>query len=515
MILGDIIRRNARRFPDDLALVFKDNRFTFKQYEERVNRLSNALSALGAKKGDRISVILDNCHQHIEIWGAAAKGGFVVSPLSVYLKQELSDMIGNAEPTIVIVGDNHAHKVSSEWKSVKNVICVGEPPQGMLNYEEIMKTYPEDDPTEKVGLEDGLFIYFTSGTTGLPKGPYLTHRSQLVNSINCAMHLNWQYHKEKGITVHPLYFLAPNTCTIYPMMVLASPVVIMESFSPQTLLEAVEKEKITTIITVPTMIFRILEYPDLKKHDFSSLRTILYGSAPMPVAVLRRALDEFGPGKLVQGYGLTEYSNVTVLPAEEHVLEGPAEKVRRLESCGREIGDVHLRIVREDGTDINRNAEEIGEIIIKGKGIMNGYFRMPEQTAKVIKDGWLHTGDLAAMDEGGYVFIKDRKGDMIISGGINIYPREIEEVLFAHPAVAEASVVGKPDEEWGEIVKAYIVLKPGMMATEQEVIDYTKDKLASYKKPKEVEFVDSLPKSSTGKILKRELKKSAKGERFE
>lgn len=512
MILGDIIRRNARRFPNDLAVVFKRNRFTFKQYEERVNRLANGLSALGAKKGDRISVILDNCHQHVEIWGAAAKRGFIVSPLSTYLKQELSVMIGNAQPSILIVGDNHAHKVSSEWTSVKNVICVGEAPQGMHNYEEIMATYPADEPKESVNLEDGLFLYYTSGTTGLPKGSYLTHRSQLVNCMNLIMHLNWRYHKEKGITVHPFYFQAPNTCTIWPLMILASPSVIMESFNPQTLLEATEKEKVTTMITVPTMVFRLVEYPDFGKHDISSFRTILYGSAPMPVAVLRKALNIFGPDIFVGGYGLTEYSLVTLLPAEDHILEGPEEKVKRLESCGREVGDCHLRIVREDGTDITRDSEEIGEIIVKGKGMMNGYFRMPEQMAHAIKDGWLYTGDLAAMDEDGYVYIKDRKGDLIISGGINIYPREVDEVLFTHPAIAEASVVGKPDEEWGEVVKAYIVLKPGMTATEQEIIDFSKSKLSSYKKPREVEFIDSLPKSSTGKILKGELKKKAKGE---
>lgn len=512
MIFGDVVRRNTRRFPNDIALVFKDKRFTFKQYEERVNRLSNALTALGAKKGDRISVVLDNCQQHVEIWGAAAKGGFIMSPLSTALKQELSVMIGNAEPSIVIVGANHAHKVSPEWKSVKNVICVGETPGGMVSYEEIMTKYPADDPKANVSPEDGLFLYYTSGTTGVPKGTIITHRAMYINSMNLIAHIGWEYHKERGVTVHPMYFLAPNSCTIFPMMVSACPTVIKEAFEPQDLLETVNKEKITTIITVPTMIHRIVEFPDLKKYDISSFKKILYGSAPMPVAVLTKALQLLPKNTLIQGYGLTEFSNATVFYPEEHILVGPEKIVRRLASCGREIADVHLRVIRDDGSDIDRDGKETGEIILKGEAMTAGYFRMPEKTAEKIKGGWLYTGDVAAMDEESYVFIKDRKDDAIKSGGLFVFPREVDEVLFTHPAVKEASVVGKPDKEWGEIVKAYVVLKPGTKATEQELIDYVKARLATYKKPKEVAFIDELPRTSTGKILKRELKERARRE---
>lgn len=506
MLLADIIRRNARRFPNDLAFVFKENRYTFRQYEERVNRLTNALKALGVKKGDRISVILDNCQQHYEILGAAAKGGFVMSPLSTALKQELSHLIGNAKPTAMIVGDNHADKVLPEWTSVKNVICVGQSPAGMHNYEELLAKYPADDTQEEVNEEDGLLLYYTSGTTGLPKGAYLTNAAIIKNAETHLIGQRLRYHHEVFMTLHPLYFTVPTNGTVVPAMYLACPVVITEQFSPEIFLKAVEKEKVTAVFVVPTMVFRLLQYPDIDKYDISSLKFVGYGSAPMPLEVIKQAIKKFG-NVFCQGYGLTETTaSVSWLPIEDHKLEGTEKEIKRLASCGLEAPNVQIRVVRSDGTDIKRDLTEIGEIIVKCEHLMKEYFGMPEETTKTLRDGWLHTGDMAALDEDGYIYIKDRQKDMIISGGINIFPREIEEVLFSHPKVADAAVIGKPDNEWGELVKAFVVLKKGEVATEKEIIDYTKTKLASYKKPKEVQFMEALPKSTTGKTLKRVLK---------
>ncbi|MBI4595090.1 MAG: AMP-binding protein, partial [Candidatus Tectomicrobia bacterium] len=267
-----------------------------------------------------------------------------------------------------------------------------------------------------------------------------------------------------------------------------------------------EREKITNLVVVPTMLIRLLEYPDNTRFDLSSLKRILYGSASMPVTRLKQALERFGP-VFAQGYGLTEsVGPVTCLRPEEHVVNGAPEEVNRLGSCGREMLNAHVRVVREDGSDVARDCQEVGEIIIKSDTLLSCYWNMPEQTREAVRDGWLHSGDMATMDSGGYIFIVDRKKDMIISGGINIYPREIEEVLYKHPAVYEAAVIGMPDEEWGEIVQAVIVLKEGQKATEEEIIQYCKDHLATYKKPKKVAFVPSLPKTPTGKILKRELR---------
>lgn len=506
MLLADIIRRNTRRFPNDLAFIYKEKRFTFRQYEERVNRLTNALKALGAKKGDRISVILDNCQQHYEILGAAAKGGFVVSPLSTALKQELSHLIVNAKSTIVIVGDNHADKVLPEWDFVKNVVCVGEAPPGMHNYEGLLAKYPVDDPLEEINEEDGLLLYYTSGTTGLPKGVYLTNDAIIKLTEDTLIGSGLRYHNEVTMTLHPLYFAVPTTCTTVPAMYLAWPVVITEQFSPEIFLQTVEKERVTVVWVVPTMMFRLLQHPDIDKYDLSSLRYICYGSAPMPMEVIRQSIKKFG-NIFIQGYGLTEAAgSVTFLYIEDHKLEGTEKEIGRLISCGREAPNCWIRVVRDDGTDIKRDLTEIGEIIVKSGHLMKEYFNMPEETVRALRDGWLHTGDMAATDEDGYIYIKDRKKDMIISGGINIFPREIEEVLFSHPKVADAAVVGKPDNEWGEMVTAYVVLKEGEVATEQEIINYTKVKLASYKKPKEVHFMKALPKSTTGKTLKRELR---------
>lgn len=507
MLLADIIRRNTRRFPDDLAFVFKENRFTFKHYEERVNRLANALKALGIVKGDRISVILDNCHQHYEILGAAAKGGFVMSPLSTALKQELDHLIGNAQSKAIIIGGNHADKVRPKWKSVEHVICVNGSHEGMHNYEELLAKSPGDDPQEEVSGEDGLLLYYTSGTTGLPKGAYLTNDAIIKEAEDQLIGSGYRYHNEVFMTLHPLYFTVPTNCTVVPSMYIACPVVITEQYSPEMFLKTVEKERVTGTFVVPTMVFRLLQHPDIDRYDLSSLRYIGYGSAPMPLEVIKQSIRRFG-NIFFQGYGLTESTaSVTCLPVEDHKLEGAEGEVRRLQSCGRELPNVWIRVVRKNGTDIKRDVEEIGEIIINCEHNMKEYFGMPEETKKELtKDGWLHTGDMAAMDEDGYIYIKDRKRDMIVSGGINIFPREIEEVLFTNPKVADAAVVGKTDPEWGEKVTAYVVLKPGKSATEQEIIDFTKEKLASYKKPKEVQFLEALPKGTTGKTLKRKLR---------
>lgn len=507
MLLGDIVRRNRRRFPDDLAFVFKENRFTFKQYEERVNKLANALKALGIKKGDRVSVILDNCHQHYEILGAAAKGGFVMSPLSTALKQELDHLIGNAQPKAIIVGSNHAGKVRPEWKSVKHVICANGSHQGMHTYEELLAKSSVDDPQEKVSGEDGLLLYYTSGTTGLPKGAYLTNDAIVKNAEDWLIPNGFRYHNEVFMTLHPLYFTVPTNCTVVPAMYIACPVVITEQYSPEIFLKTVEKERVTGVMVVPTMVFRLLQHPDIDRCDISSLRYIGYGSAAMPLEVIRQSIKRFG-NIFCGGYGLTESTaSVTVLPLEDHKLEGTDEELRRLQSCGRELPNAWIRVVRKDRTDVTPNAEEVGEIIINCEHNMKEYFGMPEQTKKELTtDNWLHTGDMAAIDDKGYIYIKDRKKDMIITGGINVFPREIEEVLFTNPKIADAAVVGKTDPEWGEKVTAYVVLKPGKNAGEQEIIDFAKERLASYKKPKEVIFLESLPKGTTGKTLKRELR---------
>lgn len=507
MTLGEIIKRNARRFPNDLALLFKDNCFTFAEFNQRTNCLANGLIDNGARKGDRVCVILDNCHQHLEIAGAAWKAGLVACPLGTHLKGELDHIIGNAKPSIIIVGENHVKKINPSWSSIKNIICLGDAHVNTTSYEELIATSAADDPGVDVDEHDMSMIYYTSGTTGNPKGVSYSHIGQIKHAEDQNLSMGISYYQErKAMIIHPLYFNAPMNCTFIPNMLMGNTIVILESFSPKSFLETVEREKIDEVVLVPTMIFRLLEYPDLEKYDYSSLKMLGYGSAPMPVAVLRKGIKIFGK-IFFQGYGLTECTGTCCyLPIEDHMTDGSEKVHRRLASCGREKANCWMRVVREDGSDIDCDMEEVGEIILKCEYLMKGYFNMPEETAKAIKDGWLYTGDMAALDEDGYFYIRDRKSDMIISGGINIYPWEIENVLFSHPAVSEAAVIGKPDPEWGEIIKAFVVLKSGQKITEEEIISFCNDKLATYKKPKEISFVGSLPHGSTGKVSRRELK---------
>ena len=505
MVVGEIFGRNARRWPDKEGVIYKGTRLTFRELNDRVNRLTNALLGLGLEKQDRVAIIADNCHPFIEAIGACAKGGFILASLSTKLQDELTHIVKNAQPKAVILSPNYLGKIRPEWGFVKSIISLGDAPKGILQYEDLLAGSSGDEPQVKVEEEDVLLLYYTSGTTSLPKGAALTHKAILANVVNMVITRNI-VRGDKTMVVHPLFFTAPINCTVIPMLYLGCPVVVLDGFDPQNFLATVEKEKITHVIVVPTMLIRLLEYPDLKKYNVSSLKQVIYGSASMPVARLKEAIQRFGP-IFSQIYGLTEtVSEATCLWTGEHVIDGSSEVVRRLGSCGRETINCHVRVVRPDGTDVARDGQEVGEIIIKGDVLMKGYWNMPEVTAETIRDGWLYSSDLATMDSDGYIYIVDRKKDMIISGGINIYPREIEEVLYKHPAIYEAAVIGIPDEEWGEKVTAVIVPKEGQKVTEEEIIEYLRERLATYKKPKSVIFTNVLPKTPTGKILKRELR---------
>jgi long-chain acyl-CoA synthetase len=307
------------------------------------------------------------------------------------------------------------------------------------------------------------------------------------------------------ITLHvkPFFHVGP----IWPMLshfYMGGTNVVIRGFGPKAVLETIEKEKVTNINTAPVMILRMLNYPRLKRYNLKSLRLLIYGASPMPVEILKKALAVFG-NIMTQNYGSTEGIVLTRLEQKDHILNGTDSRIRRLGSCGKGGINVEVRVVDEKGDDIAFG--QIGEIIARGDHIMGGYWKRPDETANTLKDGWLYTGDLATVDDEGYIYVVDRKKDMIISGGENIYPREIEEVIYTHPAVSEVAVIGVPDSEWGESVKALVVPKPGKDITEEEIMDICKRDLASYKKPKSVEFVKDLPRTPSGKILKKELKK--------
>jgi acyl-CoA synthetase (AMP-forming)/AMP-acid ligase II len=302
--------------------------------------------------------------------------------------------------------------------------------------------------------------------------------------------------------MQPLYHGAGSY--VAPVWIRGATHVIVSDFDPEIILEAIEKEKVTVLKTIPTLLIRLIGHPDIKKRDLSSLRTIVYGASPMPTGKLKEAISIFGP-ILIQTYGQSEAPNtITLLKKEDHIIKGTPQEVARLSSAGRPYSEVEVRIVDEKGNDVPPGVE--GEVIVRGDVTMGGYWMDPIKTAETFRDGWIYTGDIGRWDELGYLYLVDRKGEMIISGGLNIYPSEVEQVLNEHKAVLEAAVFGVPDESWGESVKAVVVLKPGFKASEQELIEFCRNSLPGYKKPKSVEFRDTLPKSGAGKILRKALK---------
>jgi len=505
--LAYMINRASFYHAGRTAVVFGDRRLTFAQVNKRSNQLTRGLMKMGNKKGDRVAILLPNCPEYIETDFALIKGGFVRLPINPRLApREYTYMINNAEANTLVFAEefiSDIKNIKDQLEKTTKFIMVGKSKAGFaFSYEDILNAENSEDVIVDVEDDDPYQILYTSGTTGLPKGAVTSFRSRLSTLATVLIDEMKASPKDVMLSVAPLAH--GGGTKILPHYVRGAKNVLLPKYSPETFCEAVEKEKVTTTWLVPTMITMLLEYKDLQKFDLSSLKTIVYAAAPMPEATLRRALDTFG-NIFVQVYGLSEAPNPDLLlPKEDHVAQGIEKQMRRLQSAGREPFGVFVRVVDEKGNDVVPG--QMGEIIVAGDNIMTGYWKNRGATEETIRDGWLYTGDMATVDEEGYVYIVDRRKDMIISGGFNVYPREIEEVLYQHPAVREAAVVGVPDERWGESVKAVVACRSGKKVTEEELIAFCQDKLAAYKKPRSVDFVKELPKSANGKILKREVR---------
>jgi long-chain acyl-CoA synthetase len=506
MIFGDLITRNARRHPEKEGIVCEEKRFTWHQVNQRVNKLVHALRRLGISKGDRVAILSGNCHQYWECYCAGGKGGIILVPLNYRLVgRELLYILNNAEASTIIMGPEYVDTIRSilgDLKYVRHLISFGDAQGDILSYEELIQKELADEPEADVDELDLFLIMYTSGTTGLPKGVMITHKNVLTDALDDMYAYSMK--KEDALLVTPPLYHAAGTAISYSAMFVGAKIVIMKGWDADHALELVDQEGITTSWWNAAMLSDLLKSPLLHEKDHSSLRSVMYAGSPMPVELLKQAFPIFG--KVFWGlYGLTENtSSATRLPIEEHFTEGPENKVRRLFSVGKELISLHVRVVNERLEDIKPG--EVGEIIVKGDTAMKGYWKNPEATQETIKDGWLFTGDLARVDEDGYIYIVDRKKDMIISGGENIYSKEVEDVINSHQAILESSVIGVEDPKWGESVKAIVVLKPSEKLTAEELIDYCKRNMASYKKPKFVEFVDSLPRNPSGKVIKAELR---------
>jgi acyl-CoA synthetase (AMP-forming)/AMP-acid ligase II len=505
MSLGDVIRRNARLFPEKIAYMSDSQTITFSQFNERINRLYGYLGKKGLKKGDRVAVLSYTRPEYMEVFGVAEKSGLITVPVNWRLKgEELAYQFSDSGATVLIVQAPFlgAVKEIRDRIGIRHYVCIGDKPEGMENYEEVLAGNEPVEPDEDIRDDDVVYIIYTSGTTGVPNGAMITHGGQRECSRSMAIEVGIR-RVEKHLEGMTLFHIGPRSF-LFPIFHRGCTNYLVERFDAKTFMEIIERERITTTELVPTQIAMMLDLPDQEKYDTSSLNTVFYAGMPMPVAVLKRGIERFGR-VFVQGFGQTETGPlITCFCREYHNPDGDETDLKRLGSCGQPAIDVEVRIVDEADVEVGRN--EVGEILAKHAWTMKGYWNKADLTARTMKDGWVRTGDMGYMDEDGFLYIVDRKKDMIISGGENIYPREIEEVLYSHPAVREAAVIGVPSEKWGEDVKAVIALKSGFIATDQEIIDFCKDRLAAYKKPKSIDFMDELPKTGSGKIYKRPLK---------
>lgn len=508
MNVGQMIARAARRFPERPAVIAGERRLTFREVDERSNRLANALASLGVAPGDRVALVLHNCLEYVEIEFALSKGGFVAVPLNSHLRiEDHSYMIRDAQANTLILGPEFARPMKAregELRGVRRTIVLGNAEQGQVAYRDLLATgSPKDPPTiATMRMSDLHNIMYTSGTTGRPKGVMHSHRTKWTVALNMLTDLGPIQSDDRLLHVAPLTH--GTGLFVLPWFVRGAANVILPGFDPEQVCRTIEREHVTTFKVVPTILVRLLAYPDLNRYDLSSLHTIIYGASPMPVDKLREALRRFGP-ILVQIYGQSEApATICILRKEDHVLEGTPEQTQRLAAAGTPFTNVALRIVDDNCLEVRPG--QVGEVIVQGDHMMAGYWNLPETTEETLQDGWVHTRDLGYMDERGYVYLVDRKSDMIISGGMNIYPREIEEILYSHPDVLEASVFGIPDERWGEAVKAAVVLRSGAEPNTQQLIDFCGNHLASYKKPKSIDFLPELPKNAYGKIQKNLLR---------
>ena len=497
MNLVEMLTESGKRYSDNRAIVFEGRKLSYRELNYEVEELAVRLAQLGTGKGDRIGILLGNSPEFIISYFAILKAGASVVPLNPMLKEELKYILDDSEARFLITSSKFAEvpeKIIGKLPKLKKTIILDEDRQKIEGHgnqvtEKSEKGFPEPSP------EEVACIIYTSGTTGKPKGAMLTHNNLLSNveSIRKAFKST---SPEVMLCVLPLFHaFAATVCMLFPLSA-GSATVIVDRFSPLRVLEEISENKVTMFVGVPPMYAVLANTAIPEKCELGSWRLAISGGAALPVKVMK-AFEEKYKIPIYEGDGPTECSPVTSV--------NPIGGIRKPASIGMPVPGVQMKIVDEEERDLP--PEELGEIVVKGPNVMKGYLNQPEATAEAIRDGWFHTGDMGKKDMDGYFYILDRKKDMIIVAGFNVYPREVEEVLYSHPKVLEATLIGVSDKGLrGEVPKAFIALKEGMKMTREEVISYCRKKLADYKVPKHVEFRESLPKTPTGKILKRDLR---------
>jgi len=505
MNLAYVIQRSCEHFPDNTAIIYGEKKLTFQEVYLRVNQLINGFYDLGLRKGDRVGLMLKNCMESLEIYLALIKAGLVRVPINVRLSPpEVAYMLkdSGAKAVIFSLADIPVvEKARVGLTELELLICLEGGP-GYHNYKEVLAGGSSKELVVDIDDNDLCHLPYTSGTTGKPKGAMMTHKRFLT--VISRMYMSpLRTPVPKDVMLHIAPLTAASNNMVLPHFIKGAANAAPVSADPAQVFKTIEKIRATTTLLVPTLLNILVNHPAIESYDLSSMHTVYYGSAPMPVELMKKALKKFG-SIFTQYYGMGEAAPASMLFPWEHKLDGTPQEIRRMSSAGRPAYMADLRIVNEQGGDIKPG--EIGEIIHKGDHVFNGYWRNPQATAEAFKDGWFYSGDMGTIDENGYIYFMDRKNDMIITGGYNVWPSEVENILYQHPAVLEAAVVAVPDEKWGEAIKAVVVLKDGAAAAEAEIITFCKERVARYKAPKSVDFIDELPKNSAGKILRKQVR---------
>jgi acyl-CoA synthetase (AMP-forming)/AMP-acid ligase II len=514
--ISEFLTISSAIVPEREALVFEDRRITYEQLQDRVYRLAAALVGLGVGPGDRIAAVQVNCNELVEVCFAAALLDAVYVPLNFRARaDELALMINDCEPSALLVGQRYVELVQplrSSLTSVKSFISLEEEAPGWHYYDDLLAQTGPEERFPTTGDDDLAVLMFTAGTTGVSKGVMLTH-----DSFSSYILANVEPPDpeddavEKNLLTVPLYHIA-GLQAVMAAVYGGRTLIIQRQFDPRGWMELVQRERADRAMLVPTMLKQLMDHPDYHSFDLSSLKVITYGAAPMPLEVVKRALRELPGCRFINAFGQTETaSTITMLAPDDHVIpdDAPPEEVerrlKRLTSIGKPLGDVEVRIVNEEADDVAQG--EVGEIVARGPRLMKGYWRQEAATREALRGGWLYTGDLGYVDEEGYIFLAGRAKDFIKRGGEMVSPEEVEQVLMSHPAVDDAAIIGVPDEDWGERVRAVVVLRPGVAEpTQEELTEFCRERLASYKKPETVVYVESLPRNPMGKVLKRVLR---------
>lgn len=506
--VADTSRFHAKTRANKPAFIFNDEVLTYREFDRHCSMTANGFAAEGLKPTSRIAFLDKNSPDYFEIMFGAAKAKMVVAPVNWRLAPpEVAYVVNDAKAEILFVGEGFyalVDKIKDQLKTVKKIVAMQGGRPDWEPYRKWRDRQSDKDPMLASGPDDVVIQLYTSGTTGHPKGVMLNNRNFLGNRAlveeSGTMNFDPWTEEDVGLVAMPIFHIGGSGYG-YTTLYNGAKGIVLQEFTPSGVLKAIRDHKVSKFFIVPAAMKFVMDDPTCKDTDFSSIKMISYGASPIPLDLLRRAIEVFKCG-FVQYYGLTETTgSITYLPPEDHDPNGNP----RMRSAGKAFPGVEIKIM--DGAGKEMPLGDVGEICVRGKQIMPGYWNLDEATKKSIsKDGWFRSGDAGYMDKEGYVYVHDRVKDMIVSGGENIYPAEVESAIFGHPAVADVAVIGIPDERWGEAVRAMVVLKPGAKASADDIIGFARERIAGFKCPKTVEFIPALPRNASGKILKRELR---------